>query len=158
MRLAVPLGAALAAVLLVGCSADDGEPDAGARPVLGHSGVGPFELGMSAEALIAAGGSLDADQADPCSTLRWTSGGHEMRGAIGTGTGLGWLRVGDAVTPEGISVGSTLTQLRAAYPGLHERAGAATYRLGEAARYRFELDAQQQVRRMTLVAVSQPCG
>jgi hypothetical protein len=132
--------------------------ESGDKAVLTHKGVGPYRIGMSAEELIAAGGPLDADQADPCSPLIWTdSDGLQIKGAIATGTGLAYLTVEDGVTSEGVSMGTPLDALAAAYPDLEGDDAVARVALRDTGNYyRFELD-DSRVSWLALVDLDQHC-
>ena len=127
-------------------------------PVLTHQGVGPYRIGMSAEELIAAGGPVDSDQADPCSPLRWTGpDGEQVRGALSTGTGLAYLTVEGGVTPEGVTVGTSLVDLRAAYPDLEGDDRVSAAQLSDSGSYyRFEVD-DGRLSSLVLVDLDQQC-
>jgi hypothetical protein len=127
-------------------------------PVLTDEGVGPYRIRMSAEELIAAGGPLDSDQADPCSPLAWTGpDGARLKGAFSTGTGLAYLSVEAGVTPEGVTVGTPLADLRTAYPDLAGDDLVATVTLPDTGNYyRFEVD-DGRVNWLVLVDRDQQC-
>lgn len=101
------------------CRWGDGCP--AAEPVtLSPDAAGPLRLGAGVADLRAdapAAAVVLAPKAQ-CSLVTWTSpGGTELRGAVMSDEGLVYVAGEDGVqTAEGLAVGATLDELRAAYP------------------------------------------
>jgi hypothetical protein len=88
--------------------------------VLTPRGAGPFELGMSVEEARAAGATVESHGgASSCADLTWTSpSGATVHGSFSPGAGLGYVSLDGGRTADGVALGATVAELRAAYPDL----------------------------------------
>ncbi|PXY31797.1 hypothetical protein [Prauserella muralis] len=120
-------------------------PDAStlrAAPVFGPESYQKLTLGMSYRDAAATGMLAGADQSPPpenaCSTYRLAEGATAIRDVTISGSaGVVVIRAGEAVTPEGIGAGSSLDQVRAAYPDLASESAGYSASAGANSRYFF---------------------
>ena len=76
---------------------------------------------------------------------------------MSTGTGLAYLTVEGGVTPEGVTVGTSLADLRAAYPDLEGDDRVSAAQLSDSGSYyRFEVD-DGRLSSLVLVDLDQQC-
>ncbi|WP_296607135.1 hypothetical protein [Nocardioides sp.] len=120
------------------------------EPPFGPSGVGRFTLGMSRAELLALPGVRITGDNGVCEDF-------ESAGVVGhlqPGLGVAVLSAhGDLETPEHVHLGSTLAEVRAAYPD-----GAGDEVWFDAPPYRFELGRDRRVISMMLLHPDQRCG
>lgn len=119
-------------------------------PPFGPEGFGQVALGMSREALLAVPGVRITGDDGGCEDFEAPGvGGH-----LQPGLGVAVLLVrADLETPERIHLGSTLAEVRAAYPG-----GRHDEPWFDAPPYRFETDPDGRVISVMLLDPDQRCG
>jgi hypothetical protein len=106
---------------------------AGEGVTLTPAGAGPFRLGMDVAQARAAGGRIGQHGgATACPELTWTDpSGATVHGTFSPGIGLGEISVEGGRTEAGIGLGSTVAELRAAYPHLRHTDNGLSYVDGE---------------------------
>jgi hypothetical protein len=179
---------ALLAGLLTGCASAAATPDAGgpattppasapastpasspAALVLGPSGFGPLTLGMKLDAAEATGLLTPVTGSAPdggCDTrAKLAAGAGAPDGQDGTlyfspNNGLSSITAYAGVkTPEGIGLGSTQDEAKAAYPSMTvvEESQAAWVPTGTGATYRIGFDKSGKVTSILLQSLKQDC-
>ncbi|MFD4251832.1 hypothetical protein [Amycolatopsis thermoflava] len=125
-----------------------------AAVVLGPTGYGPLRLGMSFDEAKATGLLADAGTAPAeCTTYRLTEGTANVASvAISPTGGVVVFTATGARTPEKVGAGSTVAELRTAYPDLTAGAGNYSAAAGSGANYTFYVDSAETVVRWELVA------
>ncbi|HET6505000.1 MAG TPA: hypothetical protein VFG87_29980 [Amycolatopsis sp.] len=127
--------------------------------VLGPSGYGALQLGMSFEAAKATGMLADAS-APPsgCATYLLAEGSSAVSGVyISPTAGILRFEAAGAATPENARIGSTLAQLRAAYPDLAKGSSTYTASAGSGGSYVFYLDDSDVVTAYELIGPAVTC-
>ncbi|GAA3817569.1 hypothetical protein [Nocardioides panacisoli] len=142
-----------------GCSG--GSDSVSTEVPLGPDGYGDLTIGMSEQEAVATGGLTVTGTDFGC--RHFTLAGYAPRanstdGYITAKNGLEsiFARPG-MLTPEGIGIGSTLDELRAAYPDLSGSDGIFSETLDNGNWYLFDVQADHQVSQLAIVAHRQTC-
>jgi hypothetical protein len=128
-------------------------------PVLGPTGYGTLKLGMSFQDAKATEMLAGADTPPTsCMTYQLSEGTSAVSSASVSPTGGVFRFTADgARTPEGIEVGSTSAQLRAAYRDLAKGTAAYTASTGSGGSYVFYVDDQNVVTSWELIGPAGTC-
>jgi hypothetical protein len=127
----------------------------------GPTGTGGVDLGMTAAAVEAAGGTVDAGPAGSCSTMLlpyYSPRENSTDGYLDPDHKVVMLAARPGVkTPEKIGLGSSKAEVQRAYPAGQLQNGYWVVPLGHGTEYEFGLDGGDSVTEMLLAASTQPC-
>lgn len=130
-----------------------------AKSVLGPTGYGKLALGMSFQDAKATGTLAGADTPPTgCATYHLSDGTSAVSSVdISPAGGIIRFTAGEARTPEGVEVGSTLAQLQAAYHDLAKGSATYTASAGPGGVYVFYLDDHNVVTSWQLIGPAATC-
>ena len=122
-------------------------------------GGAPFVLGMTVEEARRAADHVRIDDGTFCPQLSWTDRtGVHVHGAFSPGIGLAYLSIDGGGTTEGVAVGDTLDDLRAAYPNLAHADNGLWYIDQGDTGYAFEVNRSHTIDWILLTADDQHCA